>query len=241
MPTTVRPRNPAGSSKYGNQGLSFTADKSIPKNERGHPITHQFTRAIPTSQCMNCHMHQGNLFVNPYLGYTWWDQETRRRIHVSQGSRIIRPTRNSSASMRRAIPRPPPRAGSGAIWIFCEKVAELNPKLKHTQFADYHGHGWIFRAVFKHDRKGNLLDLDDNIISHDDPQKFAKAVHLKDVHLAHGMQCVDCHFLNGRARQRQALRRTARRDDHRVHRLPRHRSTQRPDAHHFRQRAARSI
>jgi hypothetical protein len=21
-------------------------------------------------------MHQGNLFVNPYLGYTWWDQET---------------------------------------------------------------------------------------------------------------------------------------------------------------------
>ena len=40
----------------------------------------------------------------------------------------------------------------------------MNPQLKHTQFADYHGHGWIFRAVFKHDRKGNLLDLDDNII-----------------------------------------------------------------------------
>ncbi|MBA2743653.1 MAG: hypothetical protein H0U43_04995, partial [Chthoniobacterales bacterium] len=57
-------------------GLSFTADKTIPKNEKGHPITHQFTRAIPSSQCMNCHMHQGNLFVNPYLGYTWWDQET---------------------------------------------------------------------------------------------------------------------------------------------------------------------
>ena len=37
---------------------------------------HQFTRSIPSSQCMNCHMHQGNLFVNPYLGYTWWDQET---------------------------------------------------------------------------------------------------------------------------------------------------------------------
>ena len=25
-------------------------------------------------------------------------------------------------------------------------------------------------------------------------EKFAKAVHLKDVHLAHGMQCADCHF-----------------------------------------------
>jgi len=67
---------------------------------------------------------------------------------------------------------------------FLEKAAELNPKLKHTQFADYHGHGWIFRAVFKKDRKGNLLDPDDHIIPSDDPQKFAKAVHLKDVHLA---------------------------------------------------------
>src|SRR5579872_6136993 len=56
-------------SKYGNQGLSFSGDNSIPKNERGHPIKHEFTRAIPTSQCMNCHMHQGNLFVNPFLGY----------------------------------------------------------------------------------------------------------------------------------------------------------------------------
>ena len=74
-------------------------------------------------------------------------------------------------------------------------MAELNPKLKHTQFADYHGHGWVFRAIFKHDRKGNLLDLHDNKIPHDDPDKFAKAVHLKDVHLAHGMQCADCHFL----------------------------------------------
>ena len=32
------------------------------------------------------------------------------------------------------------------------------------------------------------------MIAYDDPQKFAKAVHLKDVHLAHGMQCADCHF-----------------------------------------------
>ena len=73
---TVRPPHSAYYSKYGNQGLSFTADPSIPKNERGHPIQHAFTRAIPTSQCMSCHMHQGNLFVNPFLGYTWWDQET---------------------------------------------------------------------------------------------------------------------------------------------------------------------
>src|SRR6267154_4956186 len=92
----------------------------------------------------------------------------------------------------------PEAAAARGLWSdkdFLDRVAELNPELRHTQFADYHGHGWVFRAVFKHDRKGNLLDLDDNKIDHRDPQKFAKAVHLKDVHLANGMQCVDCHFL----------------------------------------------
>ena len=31
---------------------------------------------------------------------------------------------------------------------------EFNAQLKNTQFADFHGHGWLFRAVFKRDRKG---------------------------------------------------------------------------------------
>jgi LVIVD repeat len=179
-------------SKYGNQGLSFTADKAIRKDERGHPITHQFTRAIPTAQCMTCHMHQGNLFVNPYLGYTWWDQETDGEFMYPKQQK--NPT---SAELVRAVRDNPEAAAARGLWgdlDFLEKVAELNPKLTNTQFADYHGHGWIFRAVFKHDREGNLRDRDEKIIAHDDPQKFAKAVHLKDEHLAHGMQCIDCHF-----------------------------------------------
>ncbi len=44
--------------------------------EKGHPIEHAFTRAIPTAQCMNCHMHQPNIFLNSYLGYTMWDYES---------------------------------------------------------------------------------------------------------------------------------------------------------------------
>src|SRR5207253_5872027 len=28
----------------------------------------------------------------------------------------------------------------------------------------------------------------------DDPKKFAKAVHLQDIHLEKGMHCADCHF-----------------------------------------------
>ena len=72
---------------------------------------------------------------------------------------------------------------------------ELNPQLKDTQFADYHGHGWNFRAVFKRDRKGNLLDADGNGgRADDDPEKFKKAVHLSSIHVDVGMQCVDCHF-----------------------------------------------
>jgi hypothetical protein len=181
-------------SKYGNQGLSFTEDQMIPKNERGHPIKHQFTRAIPSSQCMTCHMHQGNLFVNPYLGYTWWDQESDGEFMYPKKQK--NPTESEIATSLRENPEAAAARGNWGNLDFLEKVSELNPKLKETQFADYHGHGWVFRAVFKKDRKGNLLDLNDNVIPHDDDHKFAKAVHLKDVHLANGMQCADCHFLN---------------------------------------------
>jgi hypothetical protein len=71
---------------------------------------------------------------------------------------------------------------------------EFNKQLQHTQFADFHGHGWVYRAVFKRDREGQLLDRSGNRVPHNDPEKFAKAVHLKDIHLEKGMQCIDCHF-----------------------------------------------
>jgi hypothetical protein len=186
------PTNSGWWSKYGHQGLTFTADKTIPKTERGHPVMHQLTRSIPSSQCMNCHMHQGNLFVNPYLGYIWWDQETDGEFMYPKEQR--NPTDDELVIETQSNPEAAAAKGLWGDKEFLDKVSELNPKLKHTQFADYHGHGWVFRAIFKHDRKGNLLDLHDNKILDSDPQKFAKAVHLKDVHLAHGMQCADCHF-----------------------------------------------
>ncbi len=202
-------------SKYGNQGLSFTGDQSgIRHDERGHPIKHEFTRSIPTAMCMNCHMHQGNLFVNPYLGYTWWDQESDGEFMYPNPKNPLaddphfRGTKTreqmtqqhdpSDEELVHAIRNNPEAAAARGLWgdlDFLEKTAELNPKLKHTQFADYHGHGWMFRAIFKHDKQGQLRDLDEQVIAHDDPDKWAKAVHLKDVHLARGMQCVDCHFL----------------------------------------------
>jgi hypothetical protein len=36
---------------------------------------------------------------------------------------------------------------------FLEKTGtpDFNQQLQHTQFADYHGHGWVFTKVYKRD------------------------------------------------------------------------------------------
>src|SRR5258708_36081804 len=99
--------------------------------------------------------------------------------------------------MAAILKRNPEEASIRGNWgdvEFLEKVSELNPNLKDTQFADYHGHGWNFRAIFKRDRKGNLLDERNNVVPSDEPEKFKKAVHLSSIHVDLGMHCVDCHF-----------------------------------------------
>jgi hypothetical protein len=177
---------------YGHDGTSRSVDPTIPHGESGHPLRHAFTRAIPTSQCMVCHMHQPNVFVNSFMGYTMWDYESdapsmwpaRQKYPGDEAIRAVN-ARNPEG----AAPR-----GKWADIEFLARVADLNPSLHDTQFADYHGHGWNFRAVFKQDRKGNLLDAAGNKVSHDDPLRFQKAVHLTSIHMEKGMHCVDCHY-----------------------------------------------
>jgi hypothetical protein len=190
-------REPNASAFYhtaGNLGHTQTADPNMPRNESGHPIKHQFTSQIPTSQCMVCHMHPGTNMVATYLGLTWWDNE-------SDGDKMY-PTEQHNPSQeeeQRKLNRNPEGASLRGLWSefdFLTKTgdADFNAQLKNTQFGDSHGHGWMFRKVFKRDRKGNLLDANDNLVSPDDPQKFKKAVHLADIHLEKGMHCADCHF-----------------------------------------------
>ncbi len=177
---------------FGHDGSSRSADPTIPHGESGHPLQHVFTNAIPTSQCMVCHMHQPNVFVNSFMGYTMWDYESDAPAMWPKKQQYP-----SDATIRAVNDRNPEGAAPRGKWgdvEFLSKVADLNPKLHDTQFADYHGHGWNFRAVFKQDRKGNLLDAAGARVSHDDPQKFKKAVHLVSIHMEKGMQCVDCHF-----------------------------------------------
>jgi hypothetical protein len=201
------PRESLIYAQYGRDGKSTTVDPTINKDESGHPLRHEFTRSIPTSQCMNCHMHQPNMFLNSYLGYTMWDYESDAPAMWPKDQKY--PTAEEE---RKVLDRNPEGAAPRGNWAdvdFLRNVHDLNPKLKDTQFADYHGHGWNFRAVFKRDRDGNLLDEKGNVVAPDDPEKFrkkgedafvppgvnpGKAVHLMDIHAEKGMQCADCHF-----------------------------------------------
>ena len=137
-------------------------------------------------------MHQPNMFVNSFLGYTMWDYESDAPHMWPKEQQYP-----DAATKREVLDRNPEGAAPKGKWAdvdFLKEVSKLNPELDDTQFADYHGHGWNFRAVFKRDREGNLLDGDNNIVSDEDPDKFDKAVHMRSIHAEVGMHCVDCHF-----------------------------------------------
>jgi hypothetical protein len=190
-------RDPAHSAfyaQYGHSGYSASTDPTIRKDESGHPVKHAFTRAIPSSQCMICHVHPGTNMVTTYFGLTWWDNE------IDSDKMYPKQQHNPSEEERyQSSLRNPEAAAARGLWSdekFLENTGtkEFNSQLKTTQFADFHGHGWLFRGVYNHDRKGNWLDKQGKPIAFDDPEKFNKAVHLADIHLEKGMQCADCHF-----------------------------------------------
>ncbi|HKV38956.1 MAG TPA: hypothetical protein VJX67_07070, partial [Blastocatellia bacterium] len=190
--------------QFGHLGHSASADPTIPKDEPGHPIKHQFTRAIPSSQCVVCHMHPGTQVLNTYYGFTWWDLETDGDVMYPKEDK--KPSPEQADQIMRRNPEQSSLRGNWGDEKFLETLTDkINPQLKHTQFADFNGHGWIFRAVFKKDREGRLLDSEGSVLNGVTTDKLAGAVsasseqpgmpvHLKDIHIEKGMQCVDCHF-----------------------------------------------
>ncbi len=125
--------------KFGNEGKTQTIDPTIPKDEEGHPLKHEFTRAIPTSQCMVCHMHQPNMFVNSYLGYTMWDYEVDAPSMWPKEQKY--PTNEEYFNSLKHNPEEAATHGNWTDPNFLKHVSELNKTLQRTQFADYHGHG----------------------------------------------------------------------------------------------------
>jgi hypothetical protein len=172
-------RSPVNSGPYsvfGHQGRSFQADPTIPRGERGHPIKHQFVTGIPTSQCMVCHIHPGTNVLNSYTGYMWWDEETDGELMYPKLQKD--PTAEQFTQAMMSNPDETAARGNWSNPAFLEGVADLNPQARHTQFADYHGHGWVFRAVFKKDRHGNLLDHRGEAVADSSTAALMKAVNL---------------------------------------------------------------
>ncbi len=202
-----------------NRGTTRTTDPMINRpetaNEPGHPIRHILTNNIPSSSCMVCHMHPGTNMVTTYYGMTWWDNETDgKQMYPDKIKKL-------SEEERQAInQRNPEESAQRGKWGDVEFLAEvgkpggeINKNLTKTQFGDFHGHGWVYRAVFKVDRHGNYLDHSGKIVPRVDGESLAAAmhpendpttglpmlkdgvpVHMQDIHLEMGMQCVDCHF-----------------------------------------------
>lgn len=213
--------------RFGNRGRSFSKDPTIPKNESGHPIEHRFAfgNSVPTSQCVVCHVHPGTTVLQTYTGFMWHDEETdaellyppvEKRLTAEQEVQAYMSNPNQS-SARNHLSDPE----------FLANLTDLNSKTKHTQFADFHGHGWAYKAVFRRDRKGTLLDHQGNQIREVDNRMLQEAmrfqhlppqdrthkdflpVHLMDIHLEKGMHCVDCHFvqdMHGNTKIQQEVR-----------------------------------
>jgi hypothetical protein len=173
--------------KYGNRGMAASEvddfvkglDPTIPKDESGHPITHRFTTAIPTSQCMICHMHPGTTVMNSYLGYMWQDQETDGELlYPSESSK---PSAEEFVRRQMSNPNDIDTKMLTADYEFLADIIELNPQLKHT-LADFHGHGWAYRAVFKKDREGTLLNHRGEPLQDVTPQQKMLGVKVPEVH-----------------------------------------------------------
>ena len=100
--------------------------------------------------------------MNSYLGFMWWDEETDGEHMYPKHQKYPTAEEFVQAAMNN-----PDEASARGLWSdpkFLDQVYELNPQLKHTQFADFHGHGWVYRAVYKKDRKGNFLDYKGDIV-----------------------------------------------------------------------------
>ena len=143
---------------------------------------------------MICHMHQPNMFMNSYLGYTMWDYEIRRAAHVA-GEAEVSDRRGDARRSSTAIPKARRCAATGRDPDFlrrCQRpqsaaqghaVRRLSrPRLEFPR-------GLQARPQGQPARRRQQRHLAD-----DDPEKFKKAVHLDSIHVEFGMQCVDCHF-----------------------------------------------
>jgi hypothetical protein len=166
--------------RFGNRGRASDevrhVDPMIPKDESGHPIEHRFAKgnSIPTSQCIICHIHPGTNVMNTYIGYMWWDEESDAELIYPREQRF--PTSEQAINTQMRNPNESAQKNFLADPEFVANLTDLNTATRHNQFADFHGHGWAFRAVFKRDRKGNYLNHKGEILTNVTNEQMRAAV-----------------------------------------------------------------
>ena len=167
------PRHSALYAQYGHDGRSITVDPTIDhaalRSSAGARVhardSDEPVHGLPHAPAEHVHEQFPRLHdVGLRIG---------RARRCGRRSSNIRPTRECA----QVLDRNPEGAATRGKWAdvdFLGAVADLNPQLKDTQFADYHGHGWNFRAVFKRDRKGNLLDATGGVVSDDRSRRSSR-------------------------------------------------------------------
>ena len=179
-------------------GPLATADRrSIPKDEPGHPIKHAFTRVDPDEPVHDVPHAPGHQHGDDLLGYTWWDNET-------DGDKMY-PPRSEDRTRRRAgrDPRAQPRgaalraSGSDVGFLAtgrpsstrsCSRRSSPTSTATAGSSAPSSSATCSTRATSSIARPATV-DRRTTI-----RRSSARPVHLKDIHLEKGMQCVDCHF-----------------------------------------------
>ena len=159
---------------YGNRGTTSNPDPTMPKGESGHPIAHKFVNGVPTSQCMVCHTHPGTTVMNSYIGYMWWDEETEGELMYPKQQK--NPTAEETTRGAMLNPDEASLRGNWGDPDFLHDIIKLNPQMSKQQFGDFHSHGWVYRAVFQKDKKGNLLDYGTAPVADVTPKKLGDAV-----------------------------------------------------------------
>ncbi len=180
-------------SEFGNRGLSKSVDPTIPKDESGHPLKHEFTRSIPSSQCMTCHMHPGTNMVSTYLGYTWWDNETDGQVMYPKVEKKLSASERDAHRARQPRGLGPARALVGPQLPRRRLVARTRSSRRRSSPTSTATAGSSARSSSTTGRATSSTPRE-RAVDDKDPDKFKKAVHLKDIHLEKGMHCVDCHF-----------------------------------------------
>src|SRR5207248_571894 len=115
------------------------------------------------SGCTACHVVYAN-DRSPVHSAFWAEFGNRGQSFSMYPSKQVNPTSEQEFA---ANEHNPEAAAARGLWSdlypdlknhrgevagpnFLENLApRLNPKLQHNQFADFHGHGWVFSAVFK--------------------------------------------------------------------------------------------